>query len=123
MKKDITDEHDIRALIDAFYLRVRQDDVIGHIFNDIANVDWEHHLPKMYAFWSFLLLGKDAYRGNPFDVHQKLNKKVLLTGDHFNRWIKIFTETVDENFSGLRAEEAKNKAKLIALTWQPKFKE
>ena len=121
--KDITTEEDIKTLIDAFYVKVRKDDVVGYIFNDIAQVDWENHLPKMYSFWGFLLLGQDAYQGNPMEVHKKLNEKVNLTKEHFARWLEIFTATVDELFSGLNAEEAKNKAKLIAMTWQPKFAE
>lgn len=123
MMKDITTEADIKNLIDAFYVRVRQDDVIGYIFNDIAHVDWDHHLPRMYAFWEFLLLGKDTYKGNPFEVHKKLNQMVTLRSDHFDRWVQLFTETIDEHFSGLGAEEAKNKAKLIVMTWKPKFTE
>jgi hemoglobin len=57
MKPDITTPDDIRTLIDAFYEKVQSDDLIGYIFNDVANVDWSHHLPVMYAFWEFLLLG------------------------------------------------------------------
>lgn len=118
---DITSADDIKLLIDSFYAKVKQDDVIGYIFNDVANVDWDHHLPRMYAFWEFLLLGQDTYRGNPFDAHRKLNEKVQLNEEHFARWIELFTESVDTNFSGLNAEEAKNKARLIAMTWIPKF--
>ena len=123
MKNDIISEADIKTLIDSFYLKVREDDVLGYIFNDIAHVNWEHHLPKMYAFWGFLLLGSDTYRGNPMEPHQRLHQKIKLNKDHFNRWVKLFTETVDEHFMGINAEEAKNKAKLIAMTWIPKFAE
>ncbi len=121
MKNDITTPEDIRHLIDSFYMRVRADDKIGYIFNDIAKVDWAHHLPKMYMFWEFMLLGRDGYHGNPMEPHQKLIQKVKLTPEHFERWVQLFTETVDEHFEGLNAEEAKNKAKLIAMTWIPKL--
>ena len=119
--KDISNEEDIKTLIDAFYVRIRKDDLIGYIFNDVAHVDWDHHLPRMYSFWAFLLLGKDGYQGNPMEAHIRLNEKVKLKGEHFARWLELFTATVDEHFAGLTAEEAKNKAKLIAMTWQPKF--
>lgn len=118
---DITTQADIKILIDSFYDRVRNDAMLGYIFNDVAHINWEHHLPRMYAFWEFLLLGKDTYRGNPFDVHKKLNGKVQLEKTHFDRWIELFTLSVDEQFAGLNAEEAKNKARLIAITWIPKF--
>jgi hemoglobin len=121
MKHDIENSEDIKLLIDTFYTKVRGDEVIGYIFNDIAHVDWPHHLPKMYAFWEFLLLGKDSYQGNPLEAHRKLNEKVRLTEAHFDQWLKLFHQTIDELFSGKNAEEAKNRSQLIALTWKPKF--
>lgn len=118
---DIRTSEDIRTLIDHFYTRVRGDEVIGYLFNDIAQVDWPRHLPKMYAFWEFLLLGKDTYRGNPMEAHQRLHAREPLTAEHFDRWIALFEATVDQHFRGLVAEDAKNRARLIALTWKPKF--
>ena len=121
MKPDITSSEDVKLLIDSFYEKVQQDEVIGYIFNDIAKVDWPRHLPKMYAFWEFLLLGKDSYQGNPMEVHQRLHQMVKLTPDHFDRWLHLFHQTVDEHFAGMVAEEAKNRSRLIAVTWKPKF--
>ena len=120
-KHDIEHLEDIKKLIDSFYLKVRSDDILGYIFNDVAHVDWEHHLPRMYAFWEFLLLGGESYQGNPMEPHLKLNQKIELKKEFFDRWLFLFKETVNENFSGKTAEEAKNKAMLIALTWVPKF--
>lgn len=120
-KHDIETVIDIRQLIDSFYLKVRSDDLIGYIFNDIAHVNWELHLPKMYAFWEFLLLGGEAYQGNPMEPHRRLHDKIPLTKDLFDRWLALFRQTADENFSGILAEEAKNKAMLLAMTWIPRF--
>jgi hemoglobin len=123
MKPDIETSDDIKLLINTFYEKVRKDDVIGYIFNDIAKVDWEKHLPKMYAFWEFLLLGKDSYQGNPLEVHRHLHQQVRLKDEHFDRWLKIFHETVDELFEGKTAEDARSRSQLIAMTWRPKFTE
>jgi hemoglobin len=121
MKTDIATSEDIKTLVDSFYEKVQADDVIGYIFNDIVNVDWPHHLPRMYAFWEFLLLGNDTYRGNPMEVHQKLHQIVPLTEVHFTRWLHLFHQTVDDLFEGLVAEDAKNRSSLIVSTWKPKF--
>ena len=118
---DLQNSEDVKTLIDAFYLKVRVDDLIGFIFNDIAKVDWPKHLPRMYAFWEFLLLGGESYQGNPMEPHRALHEKVPLQKEFFDRWVALFTQTVDENFAGINAEEAKNKARLIAMTWIPKF--
>jgi hemoglobin len=123
MKSDISTSEDIKTLINAFYDKVKEDQTIGYIFNDVANVNWDHHLPKMYAFWEFLLLGKDTYAGNPMAVHQNLHQKTPLKEVHFDQWLKLFHETVDEHFSGQIAEDAKSRSNLIALTWKPKFSE
>ncbi|HEY3387873.1 MAG TPA: group III truncated hemoglobin [Saprospiraceae bacterium] len=121
MKKDITSSEDIKTLVDSFYEKVKADEVIGFIFNDVAQVDWPKHLPRMYAFWEFLLLGKDTYQGNPMEVHRKLHSIIPLTEAHFTRWLQLFHKTVDENFEGLVAEDAKNRSSLIVMTWKPKF--
>ena len=66
MQHDIALPADIKLLIDTFYAKVQADEVLGHVFNDVARVDWPQHLPTMYAFWEFLLLGNaDASRGIP----------------------------------------------------------
>lgn len=122
MKEDIRNAADIKNLIDTFYEKVQSDDVIGYIFNDVAKVDWPSHLPKMYAFWEFLLLGTpDAYRGNPIQKHFELHAKHPLKIEHFDRWLALFQGTVDELFEGKGADDAKFRAYAIAETWKPKF--
>lgn len=120
-KPDIEQIEDIRKLIDSFYLKVRADEILGYVFNEVAHVDWENHLPRMYAFWEFLLLGGESYQGNPMGPHLRLNQKIELKKEFFDQWLMLFKDSVDENFSGKISEEAKNKATLIAMTWIPKF--
>lgn len=50
-KPDIALLADIVRLVDAFYERVRADEILGPIFDEVAHTDWDQHLPKMYAFW------------------------------------------------------------------------
>lgn len=111
MKKDITNRDDIKLLVDRFYDQVKVDPTIGPIF---AHVDWPHHLPIMYNFWSSMLLGDQSYMGNPFQKHLPLP---LKTG-HFQQWLKLFIKTVDENFEGQKAEEVKMRANSIAGIFQ-----
>lgn len=122
MKHDIALSADIKLLIDTFYTKVQSDDMLGHVFNDVAKVDWPRHLPVMYAFWEFLLLGQaDAYRGNPIQKHFDLHQKHALKAEYFDRWVALFQATVDELFAGPKAEDAKFRAFAIAATWKPKF--
>ncbi len=113
MKKLETRE-DIEVLVNRFYDKVGQDETIGFFFTDVAKVDWSHHLPKMYAFWETLLLGKISYKGNPMAVHFPINAQIPLEKKHFEHWISLWTQTVEENFEGEMADLAIYKAKNIA---------
>ncbi|AGH95555.1 group III truncated hemoglobin [Pseudobdellovibrio exovorus] len=112
-KPQIQSRQEIIHIVDSFYTKVRADELIGPIFNDVAKVDWDEHLPKLYNFWEDLILGSDNYRGRPFPPHIKLDLKM----EHFERWLGLFTQTVDENYSGLKAEEIKARARRIAYNF------
>ncbi|HND89378.1 MAG TPA: group III truncated hemoglobin [Saprospiraceae bacterium] len=119
---DISTSADVRLLIDQFYNKVRADEMLGYIFDEVAQVDWPHHLPTMYRFWEFMLLNTpDAYRGNPIQKHMDLHRKHPLKAGHFDRWLALFHSTVDEHFQGPKADEAKFRAFAISETWKPKF--
>lgn len=112
--KDLRSREDIELLVDSFYQKVQRDELIGYIFTDVAKVNWDHHLPKMYDFWEAILFGQKGFKGNPIEVHFKLNQKHPLLDSHFERWKSIFYATVDEHFSGEYAQLAKEKAQSIA---------
>jgi hemoglobin len=111
---DILTRKEVEQLVNQFYNRVRKDNLLAPVF---AHVDWPHHLPIMYNFWSSVLLGDMSYNGSPLSKHLGLP----LTTDHFNRWLKLFLETVDAEFTGSVAEEAKNRAKTMAALFQHKM--
>lgn len=109
-KKLIESRAEIQILVQEFYGKVRKDTLIGPIFDQQAKVDWDEHIPKLINFWSDLLLGEDSYQGRPFPPHVRFNLEI----SHFERWLQLFMETVDENFVGLKADEAKRRALGIA---------
>ena len=112
--KDIETRSDIERLIDTFYEKVRKDETIGYIFNDIAKVNWEAHLPVMYSFWSSMLLGDQSFGGNVMQKHIELSSRAPFTQKEFSAWLNLFNSTVDELFSGDKADEAKSRAGNIA---------
>lgn len=121
MKCDIENRRDIEHLINSFYNKVKQDEVIGFIFNDVAKVNWEKHLPVMYDFWENIIFLSNKYAGNPMVVHTHLNNLVPLTKEHFQRWLQLFTATVDELFEGGKANLSKEKAVSIATIMEVKI--
>lgn len=110
MKTDIRNRKDIEKLVNTFYDKIKTDAVIGYLFNDVAKVNWEKHLPKMYDFWENILFYTADYDGNPMEKHKELHQKSSLNPSHFNHWNMLFTKTVDEIFEGKKADEIKNRA-------------
>ena len=64
--KEILSLDDIKKLVDTFYGKVRNDALIGPIFNEKIQDRWPQHLEKMYTFWQTILLGEHTYFGSPF---------------------------------------------------------
>lgn len=113
MRSDITNIEDIKQLVDTFYSKVNKDERLGYIFNTIAQIDWEEHLPNMYNFWESILFGGTAFKGHVMQKHIQLNRKEPLSSGDFDRWLQLWGETVDQLFSGPLADEAKKRASHI----------
>ena len=117
MKKDIETRADIDDLMNRFYAKAITDKTIGYIFTDVAKLDLESHLPIIGDFWETLLFGTGNYQKhgrNPLQVHAALNEKTPLLLEHFQRWLEIFHETINEIFDGERADFLKLRVSAIA---------
>ncbi|RIH77396.1 hypothetical protein Mterra_03774 [Calidithermus terrae] len=110
---DITSRADIAAVVNAFYGKATRDPLIGHLFEGL---DLQAHLPTMHDFWENILFRTGAYKGGMMYKHLVLNARKPLRPEHFERWLELFTATVDEHFAGENAEAAKQYARSIAQT-------
>lgn len=120
MKKNMTDivtKDHVKLMVDTFYEKVNNDDLLSHVFNDHSKVDWDAHLPKMYEFWNTLLFADGNYKGSPFSKHVGLP----VDSAHFKQWIDIFCQNIDDHFVGEMAEQTKLRAKAIAMTFEAKI--
>ena len=115
--KDIITSEDIKTLVDAFYEKVRRDELLSPIFNNRIQNRWPQHLEKMYSFWQTVLLDERTYLGSPFPPHAQLP----IDHSHFQRWMKLFIETADTLFEGKKAEEAKWRAGKMAELFESKI--
>jgi hemoglobin len=115
-KTDIENIDHIKILVDTFYQKVQQDKLLGPIFTGAIR-DWPHHLEKMYRFWQTVLLDQHTYSGSPFPPHAHMP----IDETHFNRWLQIFHETVDNLFTGKIAGEAKWRSEKMAAMFQHKI--
>ena len=120
-KKELENKDDVILLVDTFYKKAIHDSEIGHFFNDVIQLDWDSHMPKMYDFWETTLFHSAAYKGNPVKVHQDLDDKSKMTTEHFAQWLLLFKQTVDELFEGIMAETTKQRAESIATVMMIKL--
>ncbi len=81
----------IAQLVDHFYQKIRNDRLIGPIFEARIG-DWDHHLGVMCRFWSSVILMSGEYHGNPAEKHGRLP----VTEIHFQRWLALFADSVVE---------------------------
>lgn len=86
-------EEDIGTLVPAFYARVRDDAVLGAIFNGAVE-DWPQHLEKLKAFWSSVLLTSGRYKGQPMVAH--VRQEQHMTPENFARWLTLWRETTND---------------------------
>jgi hemoglobin len=121
MTKDIQGRSDIELLINSFYDKVKVDAIIGYFFDKVIPVNWEKHLPTMYNFWENVVFNTGGYEGNPLVQHQHIHQKSAMRKEHFDQWLKLFTETVDELFDGDKAGLIKQRAISIATVMQIKI--
>lgn len=105
------DEDMIERLVRAFYARIREDALLGPIFDSRIS-DWEPHLQRMCEFWSSVVLSSGIYHGQPMRMHVTLP----VDAQHFDRWLELFATTARELFSESVANLFVDRAQRIALS-------
>lgn len=119
-KKDITTRADLEAIMRGFYQKAIHDPLIGHYFTEVMQLDLEKHIPIFLNFWETSLFGEGKYSGNLPVVHQHLHAKMPFEAKHFETWLSIFCETVDELFEGTNTALIKTRAAQVAMVLQAK---
>lgn len=117
MANDICHLDDIKLIVDSFYDKVREDTLLAPIFNGVIQDRWPEHLETMYTFWQTVLLGEHTYTGSPFPPHANLP----VSKTHFDQWLTLFFNTIDDHFEGEKADEAKWRASRMAEVFQFKI--
>lgn len=104
----------IENLVTHFYQRVKKDELLGPIFNDVAQIDWEHHIPLLCQFWNSIMLKTNEYHGGAYMKHVLLGQKVDIEESHFERWLSLFKEEALKHLPPEAAKEIIQKAAMIA---------
>lgn len=108
-------ENQLAVLVNRFYAKVLEDEVLGPVFSG-AIADWPEHLAKMTAFWSSVMLTSGRYKGNPMMAH--LKHVAVIQPAMFARWLELWRETAREALDENSAVGVIAKAERIAESLQ-----
>lgn len=117
----------IGLLVDTFYDRIRQDDVLAPVFNNAIGENWPAHMLTMKRFWASVALNTGSYSGKPMAVHAQIPG---LTQDMFPIWLSLFEQTLEDiapspearEYFKVRADRIANSLKL-GLFYSPAGRE
>jgi hemoglobin len=125
---DLDRRRDVHDLVVRFYREVVFDDLLAPVFGEVAEVDWSVHIPKLVDYWCRVLLGEPGYDGAILGAHRRVHELDAFRVEHFDRWYRLWVESVDAGWAGPMAEKAKRHAariatslarRLLDTTWQP----
>lgn len=116
-RKEIASIEDIQLLVNSFYEAIRNNALLDPIFNGVIQDRWPQHLEKMYRFWQTVLLEEQTYFGAPFPPHARLP----IAKEHFDTWLSIWHQTIDNYFAGEKADEAKWRGDRMATMFLAKI--
>ncbi|PCJ01187.1 MAG: globin [Flavobacteriales bacterium] len=126
--KAIKNRADIFLLVSTFYNEIRNDDLIGPVFNRVIPTEkWPDHLEKLTDFWETNLFGISKFKGNPVQAHREVDKahNYSIDQEHFGRWLNIWFSTIDSLYNCDKSQRAKDSARAMATgqyvaMWQAK---
>jgi hemoglobin len=113
-KRDVQNREDIVQLLNLFYSKAFKDELIGYFFTEVVPLDLETHIPVIADFWEAIVFNTQDYRKNVMQVHQHINQLSAIKKEHLDRWVSLFTQTVEELFAGAKAELMKQRARSVA---------
>ena len=82
----------IHDLVHGFYTTIRDDPILGPIFNREVGDGWDAHLAKLCAFWSSVLLMSGRFKGSPMAAHAAVPD---ITPAHFTHWLNLFRQSAE----------------------------
>ncbi|RYZ16371.1 group III truncated hemoglobin [Flaviaesturariibacter aridisoli] len=113
MMRDLESRADIEMLLRDFYRQAFADESIGPFFTEVVPLDLATHLPVITDFWESIVFGT-PYAKNVMAVHADIHRKEPIRKEHLERWVALFTATVDAHFEGPRATLMRQRARSVA---------
>jgi hemoglobin len=112
--RDLDTRAEIHDLVVRFYREIAFDDLLAPVFDEVAEVDWTVHIPRLIQYWCRVLLGQSGYDGYILAAHRHVHDLEPFEVGLFDRWYVLFVETVDAGWAGPLADVAKRHAARMA---------
>lgn len=84
----------IDLLVENFYGRIQQHEILGKVFNDAIGDNWPHHLARMKDFWASVAMNSGRYSGKPVPAHRQHSDSIQDW--HFGIWLGLFRQTLED---------------------------
>ena len=115
LNNEVTKEN-LNKMVILFYTNILKDEIVGPFFieklgDDLKNDQWVPHIELLTDFWASIALGDTTYRGNPFAPHMQIQN---LSRVAFQRWLELFSQTLDKIYVPQIAEQFKQRSTTIA---------
>ena len=119
MQHQTITRENIRIMVDRFYSKVLKDELLADFFiqklgDEMITDEWQSHLALLTDFWASITLGDTAYSGQPVKPHMHMEG---LQRETFERWLKLFFETVDKLYTKEAADIFKTRSEMIATNF------
>ena len=120
--RDLENREDIVQLLTSFYQKVFADELIGHFFTEVVPLNLETHIPVIADFWEAIVFNTHGYQKNVMEIHRQISELSKIRKEHLDRWVQIFSQTIDEMFEGKKAILMKQRARSVATLMEIKFR-
>jgi len=118
----------VHDLVVAFYREVVFDDLLGPYFNEVAEVDWAAHIPKLIDYWCWTLFGTAGFVGEVAKAHRLLHSLEPIRPEFCERWYQLWIGCIHARWRGPVAQRAEAHAadlmtamarRLFGFSWSP----
>ena len=121
MKNDVTNREDLYLIVSEFYKKLLVNKELKHFFEKFQDKNTlEKHLNVLVDFWDNILFYSGTYQKNAMQPHINLHQKKPFSQIHFETWLQLFNESIDENFEGEQVSLLKNRALSVATVMRIK---
>ena len=115
MIEDVQNRDDLYLIVTEFYKKLLINRELNHFFEKFQDeTTLEKHLNTLVDFWDNILFYTGTYGKNAMQPHLLLHQKKPFLKIHFETWLKLFNQSVDDNFKGENASILKNRALSVA---------